>query len=253
METQKVLFRVLGMVVFLAVILLGLRFCDTMIFQRHKILRGDGNVVRKEMQVKAPFTAIEIGGSVNAYIRQGAPARIEVMADSNLIDYLIIDFDDETMRIRQKKNLHLSAPVKLLITTPDLHLIRVEGAAEIHIPDTFSTERFTLDIRGAAKAQLLMNCHDFNSIISGAGEIRLKGLANRSTSHINGAGKLVAEKFRVGSQEVKINGAGSAKVLVTDTLKATINGAGSLEYYGNPHLIPEINGVGRIRPGNNGS
>lgn len=249
METKKVLFRVLGMIVFLAVILFGLRFCDTLIFQRHKVLRGDGNVVRKEMQVKAPFTTVEISGSVNAFIRQGSTARIEVMADSNLMEYLVVDFDDETMRIRQKKNLHLSAPVKLLITTPDLHLIQVEGAAEIHIPDTFSTDRFTLDIRGAAKAHLLMNCHEFNSIISGAGEIRLRGQAHRSTAHINGAGKLAAEKFRVGSQVIKINGAGNARVLVTDTLQATINGAGALEYYGNPHLIPEINGIGRIRPG----
>lgn len=248
MEIRKIILRILIMAIFLAAILFTVRFCDNVSTGLRRTIKGDGNIIRKKIDTEAPFTAIRLNGSVNAWIRQAAVPKIEIIADSNLLPYIHAEFDDETLVIEQKRNLHLSAPARILISVPDLKSVTVEGAAEIRIPDTLQTKRFNLDIKGAAMADLLLKCEHVTTSISGAGEIRLSGRSKKAVSKINGAGNLSAPNFIVRHHEISLNGAGKASVTATETIDATINGTGVIEYYGNPKVYPEINGIGKIRP-----
>ncbi len=250
MELRKIILRIIIMALFLTAILFTVRFCDKVSSGLRKAIKGDGNIIRKEMPVKAPFSAIRINGSINAWIRQSAETKLELIADSNLIPFIYMEFDDEILTIRQKRNLHLSEPAKLLISVPDLKSVTVDGAAEIRIPDTMYTNDFYLDIRGAGIAELLLKCDRVESSISGAGAIKLGGISGFAKSTIKGAGRLSAGNFIVKDHEVVLNGAGKASVTATETIDATINGTGVIEYYGNPKVIPKINGIGRIRPVN---
>lgn len=246
MEPSKVLLRIIIMVLFLVAILFTIRFCSNML-HKGKSMIGDGNLVRKEIAIKDHFSAITITGSLNAVIRQGDKPSVTLLADSNLQQYILFDFKEDMLTIRHKHNLHLSGPARVLITVPDLHAIVVEGAAEIHLPDTLFTSHFKLDIRGAAMADLALQCESLYCSISGAGEIKLKGRAVKAETQINGAGKLSGKGMVIQRHDIKVNGAGSAYTFVTDTLAATINGAGLVEYQGNPVVLPKINGVGTIR------
>ncbi len=247
MELSKIILRIVLIIVFLTLIalavwlFLGNHSCSL------KALRGDGNIIRRDLPVEASFTRIRVTGSMNVYIRQDSTASIVLQADSNLVEYIQTEFDDETLVIKHKPRLHLSSHVKLLISVKDLKEIEVEGAGGIYIPDTFRTEQFTLDISGAGLAEMTLQCQHLKTRISGAGEIRLKGSAVRATSTINGAGKLLGQDFPVNEQEILVNGAGSAYISAVETLKATINGAGLIEYTGNPLLTQKISGVGKIR------
>ena len=236
------------MALFLTAILFSVRFCNRLLSPSAvKSLRGDGNVIRKEQPVEAPFSALSVSGSVNVYVRQDSRAKIEVIADSNLIPFIDMAYDEEVLKIRQRRNLHFSEPVKVLVTTPFLTGIEIEGAAEINIADTLKVDQFRLDIKGAAMADIVVDCRHLSAGISGAGEIRLRGRAERSDMEIKGAGRLMAREFIAASQLVKVNGAGTAYVYATDTLEAIINGTGVIEYGGSPHLIPTIKGIGKIR------
>lgn len=248
MELSKIIVRVIIMVLFLTAILFSVRFCNRLLSPAPmKNLRGDGNIIREEHVVEAPFSALNVSGSVNVYVRQDSRAKIEVIADSNLMPYIDISYDEEVLKIRQRRNLHFSEPVKVLISTPYLTGIEIEGAAEINIADTLKTDQFRLDIKGAAMADIVVDCRHLSAGISGAGEIRLRGRAERSEMEINGAGRLMAREYISAVQKVKVNGAGNAYVYATDTLEAIINGAGVIEYGGSPHLIPTIKGIGKIR------
>ncbi|HRZ43029.1 MAG TPA: head GIN domain-containing protein [Bacteroidales bacterium] len=247
MEPIKIVIRIALMVLFLGAIVFFVRFCTGIVSDPDKGMVGDGNLVRRNIPVEQAFQSVEVSGSINVYLRQGSPAVIQVLADSNLQPFLDFRFDGGELIIRHKQPLRLSKTAKVMITAPDLKGIEVEGAAEIRIPDTLRTESFELDIKGAAMADLLLDCKDLKASVSGAGEIRLKGRAERATTRINGAGNLKAADFLIRSHDLRINGAGDARTLVTDTLRATINGAGKIEYKGSPVVIPDINGVGSVK------
>jgi hypothetical protein len=246
MEPVKIILRLVAVAVFLALILFAVRFCTNVLSNHDQSLIGDGNMIRRDIPVEKPFRSLEVNGSVNVWLRQGNPATIQILADSNLQPFLVFEFADDLLTIRQKRSLHWSGTAKVLITVPDINRIGVEGAAEINIPDTLRTDQFTLDIKGAAMANLSLLCHTFHSEISGAGEIRLKGRAESVETRINGAGKMAAKEFLIMNHDIRINGAGSVTTSVSDTLRATLNGTGEVKYSGNPFIIPDINGIGRI-------
>jgi hypothetical protein len=247
MELSKILLRIVMLLLVVAAVLFAIRFCDSNVVRPWGGRKGDGNIIRREVPVEAPFSAIRVSGSVNVFFRQDATPKIEIVADSNLVEYISFDFDEETLEIRQKMNLRVTAPVQLLISGPDLRRVTVDGAAEVHIQDTLYTDDFTLDIRGAAMARLVLSCRQLNTIISGAGEIQVKGEAETAVSNINGAGKFTATQLKTSRHKVVLSGAGSAYVTAKDTLGATINGAGLVEYHGTPVVNQKINGVGKIR------
>jgi len=247
MELSKIIWRIVVMVLFLGAILFAVRFCDHTFSSLQKEIRGDGNVIRKEIPVEAPFTTLVLEGSVNAFIRQGSNPTIEIITDSNLLEHIALDYADEVLTFRHSKKLLFSSPVQLLITVPDLHKVVVEGAVELQIPDTLHTERFELEIKGAAMAKLLLNCRELKSTISGAGEVRIGGKADKAVTVISGAGKFRAKELFALDHTVTLNGAGSAYVHAENLLKATINGAGVIEYSGSPVVTQKINGVGKIR------
>lgn len=247
MEPIKIVIRIALMVLFLGAIVFFVRFCTGILADPDNGLVGDGNIVRRNIPVESAFQSVEVAGSINVYFRQGSPAAIQVLADSNLQPYLDFSFEEGVLNIRHKKPLRLSKTAKVLITAPDLRGIEVEGAAEIRIPDTLRTESFDLLIKGAAMADLVIDCRELRATVSGAGEIRLKGRTERAVTRINGAGNLKAPEFLIRSHDIKINGAGDARTLVSDTLRATVNGAGKIEYKGSPVVIPDINGVGTIK------
>jgi hypothetical protein len=247
MELTKIIWRIVVMALFLGAILFAVRFCDHTFSEARKGIKGDGNVIRKELPVEAPFTTLVLEGSVNAYIRQGSAPNIVITTDSNLFEHIQLDYDDEVLTFRHSKKLLFSSPVQLLITVPDLHKVVIEGAVELEIQDTLRTEQFALEIKGAAMAKLLLDCNSLKSNISGAGEVRIAGKANTAETVINGAGKFRAKELFTMEHDVTLNGAGSAYVHAEERLKATINGAGVIEYSGNPQVTQQINGVGKIR------
>lgn len=247
MELKKIILRILIMALFLAALMFTIRFFTNLFTNSAHPLHGDGHTIRKEILIEAPFTSIKLKGSLHAFIRQHSVAGIEITGDSNLLQHLVFDFSDDELIIRQTRNFHLTEPVKLMISMPDLRKISAEGASEIEIKDTLRADEFSIKIEGAAMARLTLNCASFKSEISGAGEIILTGRASQSEHVINGAGKLSAEEMLVVHQKVKINGAGKAKVTAKETLDATINGAGIIEYSGDPSITEKINGIGKIK------
>jgi len=247
MEPKKLIFRIIIMALFLVAILFTVRFFTQLFSGSGHPLYGDGNTIRKEIRVEAPFTSLKLEGSLNAFIRQHPVPKIEITGDSNLLEHINIDFDDDELTIRQNRNFRLTEPLQVMISIPDMHKVIVEGASEIDIRDTFRTKEFFVKIEGAAFARLVLDCEIFNTDISGAGEIRATGKAGKSSHIINGAGKLEAREMLVQHQEVEINGAGNARVTAQETLDATIHGAGVIEYSGKPQITKSIKGIGKIK------
>jgi hypothetical protein len=66
------------------------------------------------------------------------------------------------------------------------------------------------------------------------------------TLTLSGFGTFEAPELESQTAEVRISGAGSATVRVTDNLKANVSGAGSIDYYGSPAVDRNVSGAGSI-------
>ena len=63
---------------------------------------------------------------------------------------------------------------------------------------------------------------------------------------LSGAAEVDARALAAANADIRVSGAGSVALSVTDTLKAKISGVGSVYYYGSPAVTSNVSGLGEV-------
>ena len=128
--------------------------------------------------------------------------------------------------------------IDFAITSPNVRKLTVYGAAEIETPDhQFLTQpSLTLDLNGAAKAELQLDVQTLTIDSKGASKLELEGTAQDVNITIAGAGELEAEELVAHKMHINCAGASKAEVNVTDELWAQAAGASFISYHGTPRI-----------------
>jgi hypothetical protein len=101
---------------------------------------GNGNIKTEERSVSS-FKNVHAAGSVKLYVSQGDLKPVKIEADENLLQYIEVVQDGNSITIRNKQgyNLHPSKDIKIYVTAPIYNQIEVSGASDIigeqrHLP-----------------------------------------------------------------------------------------------------------------------
>jgi hypothetical protein len=189
---------------------------------------GSG-VAASEPRPLPSFTAVDVTGSNVVTVLVGAPQRVVVHADDNLLRRVTTAVRQERLSIGSRGSFESSAPMRVDVSVPALTSVTLSGSGTVRVDgigaDTFSVE------------------------LPGSGTIELTGTTARLTATIGGSGAIRAVGLAAGGVVARISGTGSIQVTVTDALDATIDGTGSIVYAGEPsHVARSITGTGSIEP-----
>lgn len=124
------------------------------------------------------------------------------------------------------------------IASPTLRKITVYGASKIETLDghTLQQPSLTLDLNGAAEADLHLQVNTLTVDAKGASSLELQGTAESAHITIAGAGELDAESFVVQDMHINCAGASVAEVHVQRELWAQAAGASKITYKGSPTI-----------------
>lgn len=104
-----------------------------------------------------------------------------------------------------------------------------------------------VSVSGAGDVRLNGIHTDYLSIaLSGAGNINASSSARHQQITISGAGRYQAADLESRVAEVRISGAGSAVIRVSDRLDAVVSSSGAIEYFGDPEVTSSISGTGVV-------
>ena len=214
-----------------------------------KRVSGDGVIKSMEKSVSA-FKEVEVGGAFKVYVEQGDLKPLTIEGDENLLQYVEVRQEGETIHIntRQGYNLRPSADMKIYLHSPAYSRIDVSGACDI-IGDSKinNPENLELSGSGASKISMDVNAPRISAEISGGGTINLKGQTRAVDLAISGAGDAHCFDLQAESAKITISGAGSADVFASVSLEADISGAGSIHYKGGGQIVKQqISGAGSI-------
>ncbi len=211
-------------------------------------ISGDGNFETETRNVDE-FNKLGVSNMFNIILRQGTQ-ELTIEAESNILEHLETEVSNGKLRIRTESGYNLK-PTKtpnIYISMAELERIHLSGAGTFKSDDTFEATDVELDISGAVDIDLELNCETLKVSMSGAADMNLEGEADDFRLSTSGAGNIDAEDFVTEFSAVSISGAASARVHVTDHLKASISGLGSIEYKGNPEKIDKsVSGLGSVK------
>ena len=207
----------------------------------------DAGVITSALQLDAYHT-IHLRGAANLVIGQSdTPSTV---LTTNLISRSLMgeeqihaEVRDSILYIVMPTNLPIDDLIaRFTITSPHLRAIQVYGASQIETLDqlTLTQPSLTLDLNGAAKAELQLNVQTLTIDAKGASKLELEGMAQDVNITIAGAGELEAEELLTTNMHINCAGASKAEVNVTNELWAQAAGASQISYHGTPSIKQKI-------------
>jgi len=199
-------------------------------------LVGSGNLETEEYAF-TNFTEVEISSAFEFEIKQSSSYSINVTADDNIMDYVRVSQDGQTLKIGLGTVTWLG-PVTLRasVTMPQLSDLTVSGASHGTVSDFSSTEDLDITVSGISRVTGDITAGNVEFDISGASTIRLEGSANDMVADVSGVSSFNLGDFTVNNADVDFSGASSGTVNLNGRLDADLSGASKLWYIGEPTM-----------------
>jgi len=212
------------------------------------ILIGSRNLETKEY-VFTNFTRVEISSAFEFEIKQSSSYGINVTANDNVIDYIQVSQDGQTLKIRLETVPSLRfATLRALVTMPQLRELTVSGASRGTVSDFSSIESLNITVSGASRVTGGITAGDVKFDVSGASTIQFEGSANDMIAVVSGASRINLDDFTINNANVNISGASTGTVNLNGRLDANISGASTLLYIGEPIMgTINISGASTLR------
>ena len=214
-------------------------------------ISGDGHVVSQQRNTTG-FNSIDISGAMKVHIKQDATASVRVETDQNLMEYIEIFNDDNTLVIKQKNGVNLdpSKDIVIYVTAPLFKDIDVSGASHI-IGDgpITANDELGINVSGASDVNLEVNVPKLRSELSGSSHLNLKGKTALFSVKASGASGIKGYDLVTDNAELDLSGASDAEVNATEKLNVEASGASRVLYKGKPSISQNSSGASEVRPG----
>jgi len=212
------------------------------------VLIGSGNLETEEYAF-ANFTRVEISSAFVFEIGYSDSYSINVTADDNLIDYVQVSQDGETLKIRlgAAPSFRL-VTLRASVTMPRLNGLTVSGASRGTVSDFTPTEGLNITVSGASRVEGDFTAGDIGFDVSGASTVQLEGSADDMVAVVSGACTFNLGDFTVNNADVNISGASTGTINLDGRLDANVSGASTLLYIGDPTMgTIDVSGYSTLR------
>ncbi len=187
-----------------------------------------------------PYHSIQLSGAaeLHLYNADQPSTTLKTNLSQLMMDHINIQAQvrDSILYLDMPINIPGQVKAEFTIATTDLRKITVYGASKIETlgEQSLTLNSLTLDLNGAAEADLTLAVNDLNIDAKGASKLELEGTANNAHITIAGAGKLDADELIVQKMHINCAGASQADIHVEGELRAQAAGASRINYKGTP-------------------
>ena len=172
-------------------------------------------------------------------LNQQDETSVSVIADDELLEYLVVELKDDTLVIRLKDKSVFSwrksfkqNELKISISTPDIEGIYLNGSGDLDASDIVSPV-LTVGIHGSGDAHLgNVDTENLSIGIYGSGTVDARNLASESAKFsIHGSGKMTFASVVSSFNVIGIHGSGNfrSNLFEGKEMKVNIHGSGDIK------------------------
>lgn len=219
-------FQLIGIIAVLSVLLMSCMFIGPSI-------KGTGNVKEEVRQVGA-FDQIKVSRGMNVYITQGSPAKVVVIADSNLHEFIVTKVENGVLKITSKENIRWAEEKKVMVTVEKLTGVDANSGANIWSQNQIKSDNLKLEANSGANLTLDIDARSLNADCSSGANIKLSGLAKEAELGTSSGANLKGENLKAEQCKMSASSGGNVSSTVTGKLDADASSGGNIVYYGEP-------------------
>jgi hypothetical protein len=206
----------------------------------------------KEDRRLSGFHAVNIAGSFDVFIKQGATESVVVDAPSDVIGYVLTEVTNGTLKIYNKnntgwKNLFSNKKIVVYITIKTVDGISLTGSGDVSFKEGITANALKLQLTGSGDVSGKVTAKSLETNITGSGDVEVWGRADNSKVSITGSGDYEGTDLATTNASASIGGSGDITLNVNGSLEARVSGSGDIHYRGNPKNVSKTkSGSGSI-------
>lgn len=230
-------------------ILVAMAAASVVTFQSCRKTIGEGPSVTRAYSV-SDFTSIEAGIGGDVYYMQDSIYKVEIYAQSNVLDVIETPVVGGELRLQFKKFSKIGRYDKVVayVHAPTINGLGVNGSGTLYASGNVRSNYIDLKVNGSGNINVSSYTgQNLTAQISGSGRIAVNdGAVTSSDLRISGSGDIDMLHLDADNVSVNTSGSGSTTVTANNTLDVRISGSGNVYYNGNPSLYTSISGSGRV-------
>lgn len=206
---------------------------------------------RETINVRS-FHALSVSSAFAVEISVGNEESLEIEIDDQFRNDLIAEVRGGMLIIgleSTRKNRRMRESPKAYITVKSLDKIHVSGAVSLRTLDILKSDEMELHLSGASVVSMELETKDFSFEASGASVVNLEGSASSQKIRMSGSSIFRAYDFETTDADIRVGGACSVNVYVTDQLDVRASGASSVRYKGGASVNSDTSGASSVRRG----
>lgn len=218
-------------------IIASMLLASTSYAQWGKSIKGNGNI-KTITRTTSDYDAIKCAGSMDFVLVSGTEGNIKIEGEENLLEYIVTEVKDKTLKVRVKKGSNIkpskNKTIKIIIPFKDVSKIALAGSGDLWNESQINTDNLDISLAGSGDIVLDIKTISVEGSIAGSGDIKLKGSTDNLEAKVAGSGDFHAFDLQASNTEVSVAGSGNVKVVSNISIKARVSGSGDIVYKGNP-------------------
>lgn len=187
------------------------------------------------------YSGVKVSDAFTVYLTfDDNEESIVVEANANLQSSIIVEKDDDYLRIKVKNNTNIKgdAVMNVYISTASINEIYAAGATQVVLNNQWVNPISKIELSGASNLMGEIEMEELELNASGASNVDLYGSLGSLKSSLAGSSHLKDFDLNLASLEIDLSGASTASLSVSEVIKVHASGA-SLLYYKGDAIIEE--------------
>ncbi len=171
---------------------------------------------------------------MNVYITQGSPAKVVVIADSNLHEIIRTKVSGDVLEIYVDENIRWAKEKKVMVTIEKLSGVETTSGSNVWSQGQISSENLELQSTSGANLTMEVDAKFLSADCSSGANIKLSGLAKDADLETSSGANLKGQDLKVDRCKMHASSGGNVSSTVVEKLDATASSGGNIVYWGEP-------------------
>jgi hypothetical protein len=195
---------------------------------------GSGQIIDQDIEISG-FTGISAQGKFVLELVQADNFKVTVSTDDNLINRLLFELEEETLRIGiQAPANFFPTSLKITIGMPRIYTLNISGGTQVVMTGFKSTFNFDLKAAEGSTVDGILDAGNCSFDVSKTSRVTLKGSALSLDLNASGSSRLDLTDFILNSARVYLKEESEADLNVNGLTDIKLEGDSRVYYLGNP-------------------
>ncbi len=198
------------------------------------------NSDKTEYRKVKDFSGIKVSAGIDLYITMGETEEVKIVADDDIIDDVITEVKDGTLRIYIKdKNWfswNVSGSRKAYVTVKELVAIYASSGSDVVSENTLKGESLKVKASSGSDVEIDVYYKNFSLDSSSGSDAKISGKVKTFEAKASSGSDIKARNLQSVICKVNASSGSDITVSVSDELYAKASSGGDIRYYGNPEI-----------------